>query len=297
MSQVTFIPLIKAQSQSIRLPVSAGVPTSDYRSLRKRLGMERRQKIIRREALANIRQAVAMEVIEPEIVQPETPASDAPELPRVEQWKIIIREACENNNVTREEFYSKCRAARIILARQEAAYRLVMELDYSYPAVARRIGYADHTTALHAAKSYAQRHNLIINGRNPTAAKRELRNKGIIAAFAAGFSAKEIAKKEKLEPSTVRAIAKKAGFDLKNGSEARRLVAEEEARIIREKQAESLRKAMEVRQRQVQELRVSVHKLAMHYHTIAAASRASGISRRTISKYANEMNLVFGGNE
>lgn len=74
-----------------------------------------------------------------------------------ERWKDVLEEVAEKHGLTVTEMLARRRAKPIVHARQEACWRLVKELGYSYPQVARRCNYYDHTTALHAVRKHQER--------------------------------------------------------------------------------------------------------------------------------------------
>jgi chromosomal replication initiation ATPase DnaA len=65
-------------------------------------------------------------------------------------------------------FRSQSRDAAYVLCRQEAAYRLKYELNFSLSQIGRLMGHRDHTTVLHAIRRYEK--NLAL-GQGPWASK------------------------------------------------------------------------------------------------------------------------------
>jgi len=61
------------------------------------------------------------------------------------------------HGLTLGELLSHRRQRKIVIARQEAFWRLSKETSLSLPEMARRLGGFDHTTALHAIRKHEQR--------------------------------------------------------------------------------------------------------------------------------------------
>lgn len=166
MSQVTFIPLIKAQSQSIRLPVSVEPETearlkSRYLLSRQRLGMTRRREVAKTSVPGVSYQWKATNHQRREylIVQPviEEIPDDLPTLVYAEKWKQIIREVADKHGVTVAQIRGKSRKRNIVPARHEACYRMHMETTFSLVQIALKIGYVEHTVVIHAIQRHKER--------------------------------------------------------------------------------------------------------------------------------------------
>lgn len=71
----------------------------------------------------------------------------------------ILSEVAGKHGLTVADLRGRSRATRIVLARQEAMYRLRADLPLSCPTVARVIN-RDHTTVSHGAHAHAARHGL-----------------------------------------------------------------------------------------------------------------------------------------
>lgn len=110
-----------------------------------------------------------------------------------ERWKDVLRETAEAHGITVTALKSRRRAKEIVLARQEACFRLVTELGLSYPATARRVNYFDHTTAMYAAKKHAERHGLSINRRIETGEDKLIRDTAIVRGALLGRTVSELA--------------------------------------------------------------------------------------------------------
>jgi hypothetical protein len=74
--------------------------------------------------------------------------------------KQIIREVVEKHGIRVWELKSGRRAHEVVLARQEACYRLRVERKMSLPEIGRRLGGRDHTTVLHGCRQHAKRNAL-----------------------------------------------------------------------------------------------------------------------------------------
>jgi chromosomal replication initiation ATPase DnaA len=81
----------------------------------------------------------------PTSIPSDMPLSDA---------QRIMKEVCVKHRVTRAELTGKQRAKNIVIARQEAAYRLKTETTMSLPQIGRRLGGKDHTTVLHSVRRH-----------------------------------------------------------------------------------------------------------------------------------------------
>lgn len=94
-------------------------------------------------------------VVEPpkpvvEAYEPPKPAFEHPETPSFR----IMREVSEKHEMTIRQMKGDSRKIRFVKARQEAAYRLRLELGYSLPQIGRLLGKRDHTTILHAIRRH-----------------------------------------------------------------------------------------------------------------------------------------------
>lgn len=69
----------------------------------------------------------------------------------------IIDEACEKHGVSYGELIGTIRSRNIVLARQEACYRLRVERHLSWSQIGRIMGGKDHTTALHSYRVHKAR--------------------------------------------------------------------------------------------------------------------------------------------
>jgi hypothetical protein len=85
-----------------------------------------------------------------EAYQPPKPAFEHPETPSFK----IMREVSEKHEMTIRQMKSDSRKIQFVKARQEAAYRLRLELGYSLPQIGRLLGKRDHTTILHAIRRH-----------------------------------------------------------------------------------------------------------------------------------------------
>lgn len=69
----------------------------------------------------------------------------------------IIAEVAARHGLSVDRLRGPSRRPEICHPRQEAMYRLRRETSLSYPAIARRLGRSDHTTAIHAERAHAAR--------------------------------------------------------------------------------------------------------------------------------------------
>jgi chromosomal replication initiator protein len=72
----------------------------------------------------------------------------------------IIQECARKHNVTVVEMLSIRRKKGLVVARQEAMYRLYAETSFSLPQIGAALGGRDHTTALHGVRAHAERNGL-----------------------------------------------------------------------------------------------------------------------------------------
>lgn len=72
----------------------------------------------------------------------------------------ILCEVAFKHGILVKDMLAVTRKYKIVRARQEAAYRMKVELEMSYPQIAMRVGVQDHTTVLHGACMHAVRNKL-----------------------------------------------------------------------------------------------------------------------------------------
>jgi len=78
----------------------------------------------------------------------------------------ILQEVSRETGYSIGDLLGPRRTAPIVKARHEAIWRIATRRpDMSLPEIARRMGGRDHTTILHAIRSYAERHGLTYPGR------------------------------------------------------------------------------------------------------------------------------------
>jgi hypothetical protein len=110
-----------------------------------------------------------------------------------EKYKVILLEVATKHGLTVDNMLSRTRSRSHVDARQEACFRLVTETDMSFPAIARRMRYGDHTTALHGARKHAERIGVALARRSVPDAEREQRDIEIVRMARAGMSSEDIA--------------------------------------------------------------------------------------------------------
>lgn len=131
----------------------------EYKARRARLGfVEPKPVYIRPQPLLQ-----PPECVEEKVEEDHSPHTD--EMAGVEQWKRIVRSVISKHGIGMKDFTSRFRAPHLSKARQEACYRMAVETKMSYPAIAKRVGYTDHTSAIHAAAKYAAEHGLVLAAR------------------------------------------------------------------------------------------------------------------------------------
>lgn len=67
----------------------------------------------------------------------------------------IIRDVCAKHGLSKDALLGKHRRRDLCAARHEAAFRMVVELGFSYPKAGRVLGGRDHTTILNSVKRHA----------------------------------------------------------------------------------------------------------------------------------------------
>lgn len=127
------------------------VSDAEYVARRERLGIFQAKPVIVK------RQAVPLPKPEPVYVPLGEAVSDFID---AEKWKGVMREVSEKHGIPIEAIKSDTRDRKVTLARHEICYRLISEFKMSYPAVARKVGYDDHTSVLHAVDKFAARNGL-----------------------------------------------------------------------------------------------------------------------------------------
>ena len=70
----------------------------------------------------------------------------------VASYKKIIETVAKFYNLDEKSLFDPTRKKEIVRPRQVAMYLLRKELKYSFPAIARKFGGKDHTTAIYAFK-------------------------------------------------------------------------------------------------------------------------------------------------
>lgn len=106
-------------------------------------------------AIANAPEPVPVAEPAPIPQEPEAPKPDPIWLPRTE-WRLILIETAEKHGVTVAQIVGETRVRNVANARHEAAFRMATEADMSLPAIGRRLGHRDHTTALHSIRKFIE---------------------------------------------------------------------------------------------------------------------------------------------
>lgn len=74
----------------------------------------------------------------------------------------IMREVANKHQITKQELIGPARTKRFVAARNEVSFRLRYELGLSTPRIGLLLGDRDHTTIMHAIRSYESQFNRII---------------------------------------------------------------------------------------------------------------------------------------
>lgn len=127
------------------------VSDPEYQARRERLGFKPSRPVVVK------RQAIPI----PQQESVYTPLGEAVnDFIDAEKWKGVMREVSEKHGIPIEAIKSDDRSRKITIARHEICYRLITEFKMSYPAVAMKVGYDDHTSVMHAVDKFALRNGL-----------------------------------------------------------------------------------------------------------------------------------------
>jgi chromosomal replication initiator protein len=74
----------------------------------------------------------------------------------VANYKKIVESVAKFYNLEEKNLFELTRKKEIVRPRQVAMFLLRRELKYSFPAIARKFGGKDHTTAIYACKKIGQ---------------------------------------------------------------------------------------------------------------------------------------------
>lgn len=143
------------------------------------------------------------------------PSEALPNLPKpheaeirvqAEGWKRILREVSSSSLIHVRDILGKSRSKPIVAARQETCYRMVTELNMSYPAVGRRMG-LDHSTVLHSVRKHAEKTGLYTpRGRDKSNKEHELRNAEIVRCVILGDTPEDLAFRHELSVDRIKQI-------------------------------------------------------------------------------------------
>lgn len=81
---------------------------------------------------------------------------DAAHTPSMPNWLRIAAEVSERYNLSVKEMTSPSRSRRVVMARNEAFWRIREETTLSFPQIGMKFG-RDHTTVLHGYRQHAKR--------------------------------------------------------------------------------------------------------------------------------------------
>lgn len=132
------------------------------------------------------------------------------------KWRDVLREVAEKHEMDVTTLLSKRRSYPIVRARHEACYRLLMELGMSYPAIARRVNYMDHTVVIHAVRKHAELHGLSLKTKLATEQERTERNEAICRELDENAPFKEVCDRYNLSGNYVRTIYKNRNVNTAN---------------------------------------------------------------------------------
>lgn len=214
-------------------------------------------------------------------------------------WRNIISEVMQKHGVNISELMGSKRKREYIAARREVAWRLLTERGMTYNAIARRMGYLDHSSIINLIEGYEKEHGgTRRNSKEAVAKKRIERNANFIRRLNEGAYVSELAKESGLSGQAVRQIAKGMGFDFSQGFDARAqraaLDRREEARKRKamEKEAEKDRKLAVIAEANRRE-KAEMVSLAEQYYSPADCARATGMAPSTVRTRAIRHNVIF----
>lgn len=261
-----------------------------HTAIRERLGMG-----------VGARPVVRLPIAPPAAPEPPKPilALSKPEPLTDLAWRKIIGEVMHKHGVNIAELLGAGRNREYIAARREVAWRLMTERGMSYNAIARRLGYKEHTSILNLIEGYEKEHGGSRRNSKELIAKQRLeRNANFIRRLNEGAYVAELAKESGLSGNSVREIAKGMGFDFSQGVDARAQKAaqdrREEARKRKavEKEAEKARKLAVIAEANRRE-KAEMVSLAEQYYSPADCARATGMAPSTVRTRAIRHNVIF----
>jgi len=248
-------------------------------------------------------QAIPLRLVPPARTQPskrEIVTSDT--VINVEaSWRQIIKEAMEKHNVTMPDFMGSRRSRNYIRARREAAWRMLTERSMSYTAIAKRLGYKDHSSIINLIAGYEKENGGVRSNSKPVMdAQRKVRNEQILRQLNEGALLPDLAVEYSLSTTAIRAVGKSMGFDFFAGADWR--ASEKRRELANKKRAEAkiasdARKAKEARERRalVKE-KAYVKALSEQYYSTSQASRAISMPESTLRGKAVRHGIVFRNN-
>lgn len=266
-----------------------------YRGVRERLGMAYRSPVVRMAAMVALQppEPVSDDDRETKLLSPVL------EVAQTQTWKEILKETSEKHGIPFHEFMGNSRTKKIVDARKEAAYRLVTEKFMSYPAIARRMAYGDHSSVLYLVHTYAKSIGVELTHSKTILGKaRDERNEKIMARLYAGETVSEISKDYELTGGGIRSVAHAKGFVFKVGAEKRTDRALEVRRAADNERKNSIKaarkaKADDARAKAMQREKVATQYLAEQCYSYAEASRLAGVCETTMRRRADKHGIKF----
>lgn len=272
------------------------------------------------EAHRGVRERLGMSVTPKSVAIPRlmltapAPASVAPKLvlKRIERpkqddtWRDIIAQTLHKHEVTIGEFMGIKRSRNFVAARREAAYRMRTERGMSYPDIARRMGYKEHSAVMHLVSCH-----LKDIGEPPLKSKdalksyRKVRNATILQRLRDGAYVAELSKEYDFSPAGIRRVASELGFDFSQGAEARAakaMASQKEAWAVQtqalqvkkqaEREAEAERRAASIAKAMARE-KAETQRFAEQYYSYRQAAAGEGMCKSTIRSRAIKHGIMF----
>ena len=134
-----------------------------YKAVRQRLD----NPVVKKPTLKLVEHLEPIAIPEPEPAPPPAPVP-APPVSTATPARAILNEVAAKYELSVADIRGACRKNKFVRARQEAAYRLSVELKFSLSQVGRVIGNKDHTTALHAIRQHKK---ILVEGYKPKTRK------------------------------------------------------------------------------------------------------------------------------
>jgi hypothetical protein len=133
------------------------VDPQEYTARRERLGVFQAKPIVRRQPIAISPPSPPPRKFRPGYRKRDIIYLTEAPLPQPSAWRVILVEVAKAHGLTVETMISASRHRPVVEARQEAMWRMRVETNMSFPAIAHRCGGRDHTTAISGIRAHERR--------------------------------------------------------------------------------------------------------------------------------------------